>query len=331
MFCFPNMDRFTQQFFGGRAKTAYTRSEAPGEPREKESDTRGLFESMARSFAKSAAKRAMNEMSGQRTRGPGGGGGGHVDRPFNAEDFEKLGGFVLEMVSTVKEGNDRRREKKKRRKHRERKRGGDGDGERARGGVMDRDIGFDDDYYEQPTYDSKRRSKRRRHGDSGSPLHVSFAEPLEGFDYAPPRKHRRRRHHRRDEPEEPYERASGPDRPPRDAGVAYNPASPFESSSDRRRSERRSHRPRPKINLQSLRTELEDMSSTIIGLNARSANHRDCEFYDKFVRKGGRLQERIGDTLGQIRNLEEGGDGYASWHDDERRARKRRRRERDYW
>jgi hypothetical protein len=65
------------------------------------------------------------------------------------------------------------------------------------------------------------------------------------------------------------------------------------------------------------------MSSTIISLNARGASHRDCEFYDRFVRKGGRLQDVIGSTLGQIRGLQEG-DTEA---EERRRRRDKRRRE----
>ncbi|ESU08195.1 hypothetical protein SNK03_003123 [Fusarium graminearum] len=77
------------------------------------------------------------------------------------------------------------------------------------------------------------------------------------------------------------------------------------------------------IDLKTLKTELEAMSSTIISLNARGASHRDCEFYDRFVRKGGRLQDVIGSTLGQIRGLQDG-DTEA---EERRRKRDSRRRE----
>ncbi|EMT70916.1 hypothetical protein FOC4_g10009391 [Fusarium odoratissimum] len=76
------------------------------------------------------------------------------------------------------------------------------------------------------------------------------------------------------------------------------------------------------LDLKTLKTELEAMSSTIISLNARGAKHRDCEFYDRFVRKGGRLQDVIGSTLGQIRGVMEG-----EVEAEERRRRRDRRRE----
>ncbi|KAK7420319.1 hypothetical protein QQZ08_010452 [Neonectria magnoliae] len=249
------MDRFAEQLFGSPDKRSRSRA----------ADTAGFMATMAKSFASSAAKRAMESKGGRRSRGA-----------FEPEDFHKLGGFVLEMMSGG--GNEGERRRKKRR-HRERERERDTDRGMPREAAPDRPRG------------EAGHGRKRRHRGSGSPLHVTFAEPLQDFDYPPPRKrqHRRRQHH---------EEAPAPERRPRG---------------------------HPPIDLRSLRTELEDMSHTIIGLNARSTSHRDCEFYDKFARKGGRLQDVIGSALGQIRGLEESG---RYDEEAERRERRRRRRER---
>jgi hypothetical protein len=263
-------------------------------------DTRGVTEQILHSFASSAAKRAMSYSDPDRKRSGGG---------FDAEDFHNLGGFVLEMMQGRQDNSaERRRKKEKKRRNRERER------------AQERDVKYERDFdiSGEVPYVPKYSTKRRRRS-SQSPLHVKFAEPLEDFDYPPPprKQHRRRRHQREEEQQaqEDYER-------------------------DTRRRQRRSRRQRPKIDLRTLKTDLEDMSSTIINLNARSAGHRDCEFYDKFVRKGGMLQERIGSTLGQIRGWEEEGRGTeypydygdAYGYDEQRRERKerkRRRRERE--
>ncbi|KPM34316.1 hypothetical protein AK830_g12251 [Neonectria ditissima] len=262
------MDRFAEQLFGSPDKQSRSRA----------ADGAGFMATMAKSFASSAAKRAMESRGGRRSRGA-----------FEAEDFHKLGGLVLEMMSGG--GNEGERRRKKRR-HRDRERGRGRERETDRGAPPERTR-------EEPVYGSEKR--KRRHRGSGSPLHVTFAEPLQDFDYPPPRKRqpRRRHHHGREEEEQ-----------------AQAPA----------RERRRPRRHGPAIDLRSLRTELEDMSHTIIGLNARSTSHRDCEFYDKFARRGGRLQEVIGSTLGQIRGMEENDGGYGE--EEERRERKRRRRER---
>lgn len=97
--------------------------------------------------------------------------------------------------------------------------------------------------------------------------------------------------------------------------IPQDPQEPSSSSypiSSRRR--HRSHRP----DFTTLKTELETMSDTLTDLNERSPSHPDCEFYNKFVDRGGQLQVAIGETLGQIREAEERS---------ERRRKRRRRRE----
>ncbi|KAH7140831.1 hypothetical protein EDB81DRAFT_65842 [Dactylonectria macrodidyma] len=263
------MDKFAEQLFG-----------RPDKSRDK--DGPGLMEGIAKTFVKSAASRAMGAASGQRGRGGG----------FDHEDFRALGGFVLEMLNG--DEAERLRKKQKKRRHSER----ETDRDMARDGGQD--AGFGDG--------TEKRKRRRGHKLSGSPLHVTFAEPLQDYDYPPVRKRHRRRREEIPEPEPEPRRSSRHHRRRR-------------SHEDRR--SRRRHHDRHRIDLRSLRTELEGMSSTIIGLNARSASHRDCDFYDKFVRKGSRLQEAIGSTLGQIRELD------LPDEDEERRERKRRRRERE--
>lgn len=272
-----NMDRFAEQFFGRPERDGNSRARPP----ENTSFMETFAKNLAKSAARSAAKRAMGESSGNRTRdrtrgGVGAGGVGEI----NLEDFRGLGSFVLGMLNG---GNDdgRKDGERKRDKKRKRDRDRDRDGHRSRG--------FED---EGDRYASdKERRKKKRH-------RVTFAEPyyeFQGETYPPPyepepqyepdpREHRRssHRHHRRDSRER-------------------------EEREERRR-RRRQRRYRRELDLKTLKTELEAMSSTIISLNARGAKHRDCEFYDRFVRKGGRLQDVIGSTLGQIRGLEERGD-----------------------
>ncbi|WYZ39746.1 hypothetical protein EsH8_IV_000087 [Colletotrichum jinshuiense] len=50
---------------------------------------------------------------------------------------------------------------------------------------------------------------------------------------------------------------------------------------------------------------LESLSNTIISLNTRQPGHPDCEFYDAFVERSGKVQESIGAVLTQIREREE--------------------------
>lgn len=265
------MDRFAEQLFGRPAKGTKSSS--------RDKDGPGFMESIARTFVASAADRAMGQINGQRGRGGG----------FDHEDFRSLGGFVLEMMNGGDDG-DRQRKKSKKRRHSERE--------------TTRDMPREKESVQDPGYGGEPRKRRRGHRLSGSPLHVTFAEPLQDFDYPPVRKRHRRRHEDVYEPDSRHSRS--------------------DSHRSRRRShERRSRRRHPRVDLHTLKSELEDMSSTIIGLNARSTTHLDCEFYDKFAHKGGRLQDAIGSTLGQIREL----DGGAS-SDEERRERKRRRRER---
>ncbi|KAF6828203.1 hypothetical protein CPLU01_08682 [Colletotrichum plurivorum] len=54
-----------------------------------------------------------------------------------------------------------------------------------------------------------------------------------------------------------------------------------------------------------LKTELEALSNTLISLNERQPGHADCEFYDAFVERSGKVQDGIGAVLVQIREREE--------------------------
>ncbi|KAH7144365.1 hypothetical protein B0J13DRAFT_43114 [Dactylonectria estremocensis] len=203
---------------------------------------------------------------------------------FDHDDFRALGGFVLEMLN----GDEAERLRKKAKKRRHSERETDRDGTRDGG----QDASFE--------YGNEKRKRRRGHKLSGSPLH--------DFDYPPVRKRHRRREQVPDPDPDPEPHRSRRHRRHR--------------SHEDRRPRRRHHHRNSRVDLRSLKAELEGMSSTIIGLNARSATHRDCDFYDKFVRKGSRLQDAIGSTLGQIRELGDPDE------DEERRERKRRRRER---
>ncbi|RSL60213.1 DNA repair protein RAD5 [Fusarium duplospermum] len=281
-----NMDRFAEQLFGRPERDGNSRARPP----ENTSFMETFAKNLAKSAARSAAKRAMGESSGNRARdrtrgGVGAGGVGEI----NLEDFRGLGSFVLGMLNG---GNDdgRKGEERKKDKKRKRDRDRDRDGHRSRG--------FEDEG-ERYASDKERRKKKRHR--------VTFAEPYYEFQretYPPPY-----------EPEPQYE----PDpREHRRSSHRHRESREREEREERRR-RRRQRRYRRELDLKSLKTELEAMSSTIISLNARGAKHRDCEFYDRFVRKGGRLQDVIGSTLGQIRGLEEGGG------DDDRKRRHRER------
>ncbi|TDZ36072.1 hypothetical protein C8035_v007912 [Colletotrichum spinosum] len=62
-----------------------------------------------------------------------------------------------------------------------------------------------------------------------------------------------------------------------------------------------------------LKIELEALSDAIISLNERQPDHPDCEFYETFVERSGKVQEGIGAVMVRIREREE------------RRERRRRR------
>ncbi|KXH25250.1 hypothetical protein CSIM01_04194 [Colletotrichum simmondsii] len=54
-----------------------------------------------------------------------------------------------------------------------------------------------------------------------------------------------------------------------------------------------------------LKEEMETLSNTLISLNERQPGHADCEFYDAFMERSGKVQEAIGSVLVQIREREE--------------------------
>lgn len=268
------------------AEQFFGRPERDGHSRARPPENTSFMETFAKNLAKSAArsaaKRAMGESSGNRTRDRGGAG------EINLEDFRGLGSFVLGMLNG---GDEDGRKGEERKKDKKRKR--DRDGHRSRG--------FEDEG-ERYASDKERRKKKRHR--------VTFAEPyyeFQGETYPPPY-----------EPEPQYE----PDpREHRRRSRRHHPRESREREErEERRRRRRQRRYRRELDLKTLKTELEAMSSTIISLNARCEKHRDCQFYDRFVRKGGRLQEVIGSTLGQIRGLEEGGGG-----DEDRKRRHRER------
>ncbi|RKK69296.1 hypothetical protein BFJ69_g12848 [Fusarium oxysporum] len=174
---------------------------------------------------------------------------------------------------------------------------------------------------EQPRRDDDRKKdkKRKRDKDKERSREAPRSRDVEdgGDKYGSDKERRKRRRHRVTFAEPYYES-------PRPEEIYY--AQPYEPRRDddkeERRRRRRQRRYKRDLDLKTLKTELEAMSSTIISLNARGAKHRDCEFYDRFVRKGGRLQDVIGSTLGQIRGVMEG-----EVEAEERRRRRDRRRE----
>lgn len=174
---------------------------------------------------------------------------------------------------------------------------------------------------EQPQRDDDRKKdkKRKRDKDKERSREAPRSRDVEddGDKYGSDKERRKRRRHRVTFAEPYYES-------PRPEETYY--AQPYEPRRDEdkeeRRRRRRQRRYKRDLDLKTLKTELEAMSSTIISLNARGAKHRDCEFYDRFVRKGGRLQDVIGSTLGQIRGVMEG-----EVEAEERRRRRDRRRE----
>ncbi|KAI6768125.1 hypothetical protein HG530_006134 [Fusarium avenaceum] len=240
-----------------------------------------FMETFAKNLAKTAAKSAVKHAMGQTSSEKRSRDGVRSSNQINPEDFRGVAEFVLGMLGSKSEQPKRDDDRKKDKK---RKRDKDKDKDRSRDVPRSRDVGDDGDKYGS----DKERRKRRRH-------RVTFAEP-----YYDPRQEEQEAYY-----QPPYE--------PRHRD--YN--EPVDEDKEERRRRRRQRRYRRDLDLKTLKTELEAMSSTIISLNARGAQHRDCEFYDRFVRKGGRLQDVIGSTLGQIRGLQEG--------DDEAEGRRRRR------
>jgi len=297
----PPMDRFAEQFFGKQDQSS--RGRLAQEPSFMETFAKNL----AKSAAKSAAKRAMGQTSSEkRTRDWA---RGTSSNQINPEDFRGVAEFVIGMLNSNKseraKGEDDRKRDKKRKRDKEK--------DRSREAPRSRDIGDEGERYGS---DKERRKRRRQR--------VTFAEPY--YDsrqeeaYYPPPYEPRRRHDRgreREKEQDPSQRQSQGYREEQ-----YQRPSRGEEDREDRRRRRRQRRYRRDLDLKTLKTELEAMSSTIISLNARGAQHRDCEFYDRFVRKGGRLQDVIGSTLGQIRGLQEG-DAEA---DERRRRRDDRRR-----
>lgn len=230
------------------------------------------METFAKNLAKTAAKSAVKHAMGQTSSEKRSRDGVRSSNQINPEDFRGVAEFVLGMLGSKSEQPKRDDDRKKDKK---RKRDKDKDKDRSRDVPRSRDVGGDGDKYGS----DKERRKRRRH-------RVTFAEP-----YYDPRQEEQEAYY-----QPPYE--------PRHRD--YN--EPVDEDKEERRRRRRQRRYRRDLDLKTLKTELEAMSSTIISLNARGAQHRDCEFYDRFVRKGGRLQDVIGSTLGQIRGLQEGDD-----------------------
>lgn len=212
---------------------------------------------------------------------------------IDADDLRSLGGFVMGMMG--RRDDNKRREAPRHRDRR--KRGREFEEETAR--------------------------NRYREDDEGSNYRVRFASPRNYNYYSPdqrwaepaypepPRKHKRDRRE-----------WEGVDDSERRRQRRRHEGEPREGSRTSRKVYRR-------LNLKTLQTELEDMSGTIIKLSARSPGHRDCEFYDKFVSRGGRLQEVIGDTLGRIRKLEERGYGDVGGAEDVVGSERKRRRRRE--
>ncbi|KAF5604641.1 DNA repair RAD5 [Fusarium subglutinans] len=204
-------------------------------------------------------------------------------RSGNQINPEDFRGVAEFVLGMLGSKNEQPRRDDDRKKDKKRKRDKDKDKDKERSRAAPRSRDVEDD---SDKYGSdKERRKRRRH-------RVTFAEPY----YESPR------------PEETYD------------AQPYEPRR--EEDKEERRRRRRQRRYKRDLDLKTLKAELEAMSSTIISLNARGAKHRDCEFYDRFVRKGGRLQDVIGSTLGQIRGVMEG-----EVEAEERRRRRDRRRE----
>ncbi|KAM0355274.1 hypothetical protein ACHAO7_009826 [Fusarium culmorum] len=291
------MDRFAEQLFGKQGQSS--RARLPEEPSFMETFAKNL----AKSAAKSAAKRAMGQSSSEkRTRNWA---RGTSSNQINPEDFRGVAEFVIGMLSSNNKSEQPRKGEDDRKKDRKRKR--DKDKDRSREVPRSRDMEDEGEKYGS----DKERRKRRRH-------RVTFAEPY--YDarpqqetyYSPPYEPRRRRDRQHDQ-------GQSQGKEERQSRGEYDETDDREE----RRRRRRQRRYKRDLDLKTLKTELEAMSSTIISLNARGASHRDCEFYDRFVRKGGRLQDVIGSTLGQIRGLQDG-DTEA---EERRRKRDSRRRE----
>ncbi|KAF5024734.1 hypothetical protein F66182_3166 [Fusarium sp. NRRL 66182] len=243
-----------------------------------------FMETFAKNLAKSAARSAAKRAMGQSFSEDRTRDGTRGGHQISPEDFRGVAEFVLGMLSNKNEQPKGEGRKKDRKRKRHRDKGRDIDGQRSRGVDEDGD-GYGSD---------KEKRKRRRH-------RVTFAEP-----YYDPRRQ-----------DEPYYQAPSASR--RHSNPEQDIA---QDDREERRRRRRQRRYKRGLDLKTLKTELEAMSSTIISLSARGAKHRDCEFYDRFVRKGGRLQDVIGSTLGQIRGLQQGDE-----EAEERRRRRDRRRD----
>ncbi|KAL7767654.1 hypothetical protein ACKLNR_001955 [Fusarium oxysporum f. sp. zingiberi] len=128
---------------------------------------------------------------------------------------------------------------------------------------------------EQPRRDDDRKKdkKRKRDKDKERSREAPRSRDVEdgGDKYGSDKERRKRRRHRVTFAEPYYES-------PRPEETYY--AQPYEPRRDddkeERRRRRRQRRYKRDLDLKTLKTELEAMSSTIISLNARGAKHRDC-------------------------------------------------------
>lgn len=176
--------------------------------------------------------------------------------------------------------------------------------ERGRGDDEKHDIGDEEEERRRVRRDGRRHG--HEHGE-GKRRRRRRRRSHEEEYYEKPRESDQEQHHHHDQQTHEHEQIKHPeeqDQHPKDLHNTTNPNYPYISIPSLPPSHQ--HRHRRSSKLDALRTELEAMSDTLTDLNSRSASHSDCEFYDKFVEKGGRLQEAIGETLGRMRDVEEG-------------------------
>lgn len=203
--------------------------------------------------------------------------------------------------------NDRDRDRDSRHDDRLRVRGHRDDDQRPRGGVPNMDVDmleelgktilikaiekFGGGGGEEEEGEEEERDEVRASGDGGG-RPKRRGRSLDRYSHSRDREDHGEEHGRRgrggygNRPGEEHRRGGSPEAP-------------------RPRRDERHRRRRYGTDYAPLKTELEALSNAIISLNERQPGHADCEFYDAFVERSGKVQSAIGSVQVQIREREE--------------------------
>ncbi|OHE96585.1 hypothetical protein CORC01_08183 [Colletotrichum orchidophilum] len=247
-----------------------------------------ILEALARGLVEYAVQKYMKKLSGGDEDKAGGGRRNHDDRRLStrgnnhgrAEDEHARGGVPnmdMEMLEHL--------------------------GKNILSKAMERfGGGSGEDEEDDGRADVRASGRSRRHGKGRTESRDRDTHSRERSQNRP---HRRGRDDGKDEDRDRRRRHS------RDNGYpSHRPSSQHRgcspSPSRHRRGDDNTHRRRRYgTDYAPLKEELETLSNTIISLNERQPGHADCEFYDAFMERSGKVQEAIGSVLVQIRERED--------------------------